>query len=254
MSIGLATVAVAIFLLPGFGFSFALYAFGRADRDTVPRSRLSEIALAAAAALLFHGIAFIALRWLQEPNGADPAIIAPIAFVIGATDLSAEEAATRIVRHAPWLLAYTASTVLLAMFCAYVVVRIIDHGIGPSALLHGWAAPIIVGSSRPIVRAEIVTRIAHDGRIVMYRGVLSTLRQDRNHKIDYVVLVGVSRLYMRLGRQAPIPDPPNRHMTVRGVHQTSVAPSGQTPGVSRFLIDGEDISNIYFETIPWQGD
>lgn len=272
MSVGLATLFVIIFLLPGFSFLFGVYSFGRADRDTTPKNRLMELAGVAATSLTFHGAALLVLRYWLYPIYDDPIVAGLVGLVTGTGGPSAEEAPGFVIGQSPVLLGYAACSAAIPLFAGYLTARLVDTGSLPGSLLHGWAAPITVGRTRPYVIAEIVTRISHDDRIIMYRGVLSTLRQDRNHKIDYVVLVGVSRLYMRLGRQAPMPDPPNRHMTVRAVQEpftkretvrtsrqaSTRAAQGRrgtrTLPVSRFLIDGEDISNIYFETIPWQGD
>ncbi|MBK9548280.1 MAG: hypothetical protein IPO52_04000 [Gemmatimonadetes bacterium] len=95
-------------------------------------------------------------------------------------------------------------------------------------------------SHREVTLAHVLTRTAHEGRVLLYKGYLKAFGIRSDGTFTYLVLVQPHRLYLELAKDAA--------MTTSGdaVHQITAAGLGERVAPS-FYLDGSQIANVFFD-------
>jgi len=246
MTFGATTVVLIVLLLPGFAFLHAVYNAGRIDRDTTTKSVLAEFAGVVLVAIALHGTVMAAL--VLRGGAAPGTPVGDLLALAGYAALVGEPAAGRAERFAarwPALFGYIAVATAVLWLLGALFIKAIDRRLLPIRLFHGWTYELLTGWRKPLVLAYVLTRIEHDGRHLMYRGFVDGLRLTRSRRIEYLVLVGTARYGLAITARGVFTDPRHRYRPI--------TPQIVPDNAMQFVIDGEDIANIAFETIRLRG-
>jgi hypothetical protein len=93
----------------------------------------------------------------------------------------------------------------------------------------------LISGRLPLIETSVITKISHEGKILMYSGILEDITFASDRTIDYVMLAyPVRRYFMNLTATPPA--------TTDGVYLERPANSIY----ASLLINGDDIENIYF--------
>jgi len=238
MSLAWAPVAIILLLLPGIFFFIGLASYERLSREIIRTGVVSEVALATAIAICLHFI-FISLlstvgfrlSWFILPL-AEYGRIPPSAFV--------QQISGRLTPAIVYLVVTTGTGFGLGWLTAVGVVS------GPFRRFvhHQWAYDIVdVDRRGGIVTAYVMTNIAEEARIIMYRGRVHDIFLGADGKISYIILKDCARYYMtfRGGRLVT-----SRQFGLFGSQQESRPESVW----DRLLIDGTNIANVLFDSSP----
>jgi len=93
------------------------------------------------------------------------------------------------------------------------------------------------------VLAHILTKVEHDGRILMYRGFVKEIGLEKGRKIAYIVLYGAARFFMKMDSDGDYPETSKKtEYKFIGLDKGQDIDSATLS--TALLIDGEEISNV----------
>ena len=282
MSIAWATVALLVLLLPGFVFLARLYSVERTARE----SSASPLAFLAGAiptaffiqVLLYlvfhHRIDLEAVLAVLQLQGAEQVHLDRLAIILrGSRGSIALYVLSSVLLgyFLGWLASVVVRSGRFPLFIRHGLVRdllvmpgsarrlFIDESIGcvirpllrwpRLASLHKvrWLSAIASKKEVPLTRAYVVSNIAHEGRVLMYKGALKQYYFTEDGQIAYLVLADCSRGYLSLMD----PKKPRTSMDEAEKIGFSVpkddGPRDGARVLGDLMIHGSDVANVYFE-------
>jgi hypothetical protein len=247
VSVAWATVALLVFLLPGFVFLSGLTFPERFTRETAPSSPLAQLAIVVSIAFFVHAAAFVALG--AACRGALPCprtdyLLATFQLQ-GSERIPLAELGRNYEHFGGWILAYVlwvvAASFLLGLATGHAVVA--DRfGLGRLAR-HAWVYNLAVGSEEDgYTIAYVLTRLRQEERVVLYKGVLHAFGLGHDGRFQYLVLYQPERFYLQLRTDGP---------TIAERAYSVSTPDREMPAewedASYFVINGEEMVNTFFK-------
>jgi hypothetical protein len=256
MSIAWTTIAVLVLLLPGFVFIARLYSVERTARES-SASPLAFLAGAIPAAFVIQVGLYLILH-----SRIDLRAVLAVLQLQGAEAISLGELAAILRASRGGIVGY----VLLSGFAGYVAgwaaSAFVRSGRLPFFIRHGLVRDLLVADvpawkilyresigriihaarDVPATRAYVVTKVQHEGRVVMYEGLLRQFYFTSDGRIAYLVLGDCHRCYLDLvGDKSPLTSIKDKQRIGSSRNEDGDAAAGV------LMIDGSDVANVYFE-------
>jgi hypothetical protein len=186
------------------------------------------------------GIPCLSVRALLEVASYDPT-----------SAVSAASIDRMIHRYRWWILFYVLSASGLGVLLGYCYGKLSSAGKIRGLSRHPWVHALKVEG---LTYAYILTHVKHEDRVLMYKGFLRAFGLQQDGKFSYVVLTGVTRLYLELSKHGSETSGLDMQKVIgSSSHSEAVVPSAsETPHrrvESLFVIEGEDIANVVFDIL-----
>lgn len=246
MTLTLITLVLLVLVMPGMGFRFGLYHGGRITRNVSPSGSLSNIALVLITAILAHAIVLFSLviveksinpQWLTDCKEA----VRSLLQAIWGNDQSGPWSEIRTFVF--FTFGYVLFASLIGTGLGYGFIRNIDKGSMRLTAFHGALYDHIVGPEPPVMLAHVLTKVEHEGRILMYRGFVKEIGLEKGRKVAYIVLIGAARFFMKMDSKGDHPQTSDKtDYKIIGLDKGQNINSSTTK--TTLLIDGEEISNV----------
>jgi len=250
------TILLFMALAPGFVALTAFYALGRLPRRAYGSSVTIELGTMTTVALFAHLIF----------GGVYAVCVAPLIFepgvIGGLVDLLLNQVAgrvpppavtasgERIVAGAEFyaVAGYILFVCTAAALAGFLLVRAIETGFWifwnlAETMTGGlfWRAFVRPEGRMGPIFVYVLTNIVHDGRFLMYSGVLENISRQGPAWIEYLVLSSASRLLMTI-------DQDNATTSCGGRHAFGLDDDGAMH--SRLVVPAAIIANVVFRPIP----
>lgn len=250
MSLAWATVAVLVLLLPGFLFFVGTYVPEDFTRDVAPRSGAGQLAGTVLVAFVIHGLAFGFIQGLC--GGWRPCVDLPLVFAaveLPSDHLSRSQLAENLTDHRWWIYLYFLSTAAFGFGLGWLVgSRALAGGFWSFIVQHRWVHELDLEETdnQAITYAYVMTNLNHQGRYLLYRGVLKQFALTREGTFAYLVLRKPRRSYLvfRTVQSAVEQD----------FHQIGSSSAPASQGDPLLVIEGEDVANVVFAAKAYDED
>ena len=257
MSIAWAAIALLVLLLPGFIFIARLYSVERTARDSTA-SPLAFLAGAIPAAFIVQMALYVVFQHL-----IDLRTVLAVLQLQGAEAVSLREIADTLQASRWYILGYVVLSCVLGYSGGWVASALVRSGWLPIFVRHGHVRHLLVANETarhilyresfgrfhrsaryepPLTRAYVITKIQHNGHVVMYDGFLREFYFTSEGRIAYLVLQDCYRCYLDVAKEMS----PETSIDAR----QPVGSPGETDGTKPpevLMIDGSEVSNVYFE-------
>lgn len=204
-SIALSTILVLILLLPGFFFFLGLYTPEGFARDAAPQNPLAAFAATVCFAFLAHAGTTFAVHllgntvpWQTIITGlqAAPAAGSSVGTVSG-LGLLLEKQPLSVFGYiisswgAGFALGLVTGTSLLRLGLQRLVIR------------HPWVHSFKAGTTGTITFAHVLSEVAHEGRVLLYRGLLRYFGLRADGTFAYIVLSATEQRFLHVDGPTP---------------------------------------------------
>jgi hypothetical protein len=233
VAISTATFLIFIFILPGFVFLVGIHSRSRLRIPGLQNNLLWDISFFLAASFLVNIMSLelyfdnFLLPYLQlhfDPN--DLLFKTPQNNTLSYTAF--------LYNEKGYVFIFIVINVLVAYLLGRLFIVLNNYRIIKSEFHYGPFYNLISGRF-PIVTTAILTRVSHDGKVLMYSGYLDDIIFASDRTIDYIILAyPIQRYFMDMSVTPPT--------TTDGIDLE--LPPGRVSG--SFLINGSDIENIFF--------
>lgn len=253
MSIAWGSLVLLIVLLPGVLFFIGIYWPEQFTREAQPRSPLGQLAGSLLVAFLVHGLAYSVLSGLcagRFPCVSTSALLEAITIDATTHDALARTA-SMLHSYRWWIFAYvmgsSAGGIALGGLWGWLIATRRIRGFSR----HGWIYDLSVDG---LTYAYVLSTVAHDDKILMYKGFVRAFGLQQDGKFSYLVLSDVTRLYLRLSDEGSLTSE-EAHQRVIGASSSGavIAPTESTRPKRRvqtlFVIEGADIANVVFDRL-----
>lgn len=240
MSLAWTTVAVLVLLLPGFFYFVGLRLKERIARDARAQHAFEQLAGIVFIAFLVHGVYYLTspLFCGTWPPCVDLGEFFAVITLDAADNASVAALVMKIDSDVPWIVAYVALTTVGAGVAGWLVARFMTKGFLGFLARHKWVHELPFDRDG-FTKAYVLTNLKEGNRVLMYRGTLRDFYFRADGQISYLVLVSCVRYYMVFD------DDPRTTLPVE---------IGRTTGALLpsylFVVEGEDIANVVFESFP----
>ncbi len=233
--------ALFVILAPGGVFFLGFHSAGRTTRLELQRGPTLDIALFVIAASVLHIL--VGLPWLFVADAAASCAVTDSALSALAPPAARQAMADRCTGRTMLLLA--AGYFLTVVACAWLAGRRAAAAVASAPRLFGglygpYHDPPTIPGAEPVIIANIMTDVQHEGRVLMYEGKLTEISLNANKTINYVCLTSVQRFYLTLDKGSTRT---SRRDRFRPVDRTELP-------ASRLLVPGNQIKNILTRTHP----
>lgn len=254
MSFAWATVALLVFLLPGFLFLTGLFLPEQFTRETGPRSPLGQLASIVLISVLVHGILYYTVNsgcqipsadwWV--PRCPDLEIVLAFFQLEGASAIPLGRLATSLSSNWLHVFGYVILSSVAGLGMGYLVgLCIVEDRLGFRMLAqHPWIFRVQVRREElGTVEAHILTRIAGEGERLLYSGRMEAFGLAPDGSFSYVVLANPRRSILKIENLESLVHEPKRAIgSPEGAREVS---SDQ----ERLLfVRGTEIENVFFKT------
>lgn len=243
MLLAWATVSVLVLLLPGFLFLGTIYVPGRFSREAAPLNPFAQAATALLVSLSVHGALLLLIPACPAAGRScvDMRTVLVLLQALPGGDAGAVESGLRLSRSVLRLLAYLAVANVSGGLLGLAWGWLFAHTALRKVAQHGWVTRL-AQRRRSWAFAYVMSKVAVEGKVLLYRGRLEDFGMTANGRFAYNVLAEPSRGYLDLR-----PDPP-----VMGEgHPLGAdgfgAASGDALLESYLVIEGEDVENAVFK-------
>ena len=254
MSIAWSTIVVVVLLLPGFAFLAGFYLPKNITQEAAPISPLGQLGALVSIAFFLHVASYFVINeGLCTATGAAVPCVVPDRFVavlradtassapVGAspTSSAATVLGPMFDLHAGWIAVYFLTTSTLGLGLGALTGFLIERG--PLRLLarNGWLYELQDVSRDPLglLRAWVLSKTVHDGRCLVYQGIVHALHVKASGNVDHLMLKDASTSVLEITTQVPL-----HHVA----HAVAMASNPDEPAQFLF-IECRKIANIYFE-------
>jgi hypothetical protein len=248
MSIAWSTLVVLVLLLPGFLFFAGLYLPERITPDSAPVSPIGQLAGIVGVAFVLHAGAYVLINGLlSEMPWLGGQIHLPALFAV----LRLESPGTQdfaylrsmFDNHMLRIAVYFAAVSAIGYLAGIQVGRLIESGPLRSFARVPWVFEL--GSEKPragkhsyqLVRAHVLSKTSHNGKSLLYQGIVIDFRVAADGSIKTIVLKNARSALLDISSEAPTKNP-------------VVLPLERDQATVEFLVLGAaDIANVYLEKI-----
>ncbi len=252
MSIAWATIVVLVFLLPGFFFIFSLFYHERRSQGAALSSPTIPIVLALSAALAIHGGYYLFIdAWLPNLLPFIKKIDINLVFLSVQSEIDGKmlgKLSSNFSSNRFSIFLYIILTSWLGYISGSFWYSRAKSGRWPTFSKHNWINEISGGDNK-VVLVYVLTKIQDSEKVLMYRGAIHEYYAKSDGSLEYIVLTGAKRYYMKLEDDIPTTSETANWKTI----STSVSKSDGQKVESRLVIEGSDISNILYEIIQSEG-
>lgn len=242
MLLAWSTVSVLVLLLPGFLFLSTLYVPGRFSREAAPLNPFTQAATALLVSLVVHGVLLLLIPACPARGSACVDMRSLLALLQAVPGRAGSDPGIMLSRSVPRMLAYLAVANASGALLGLVWGWLFAHTELRSVAQHGWVTRL-VQRRHSWAFAYVVSKVAADGKVLVYRGRLEDFGMMANGRFAYIVLTEPSRGYLDLR-----PDPP---VLVDARHPLGAGGFGGGGGdallESYLVIEGEAVENAIFE-------
>jgi hypothetical protein len=243
-SVSTQALALLIILSPGFIFlvGFHLAEPQYPSRHDGSRGTLIDTAMFAVTSTVLHcsvGVAVFALcDWTATCSLIDT--FAEIAALPGA--------ASPPLRCRPGTLilfsiVYTIAMSIAAFMLGKRSAKWLQNQPSYFAAIYGRHYETFAGAQAYVI-ANVMTSIEHSGQVIMYEGQLVELSLNEARAINYVVLAGASRFYMKISETGTATTPRDQFRSI----------DANSKRQSRLTIPGDQVVNLITRTHPMIAD
>jgi len=115
---------------------------------------------------------------------------------------------------------------------------------------HDWVYDLIVTPKETVKFAYVLTRIQNKENVIMYKGTVKYFFASADGELIYLVLSEATRYFMKLDGESPkTTDHVNIGESAKQVIKDADPGADGKNTKNNLLIEGADISNVYFEII-----
>jgi hypothetical protein len=253
VSIAWGSLVLLVVLLPGVLFFVGIYWPEQFTRETELRSPLGQLAGALLIAFFVHGAAYAVLS--SFCGGFFPCIsVGSLLQTINVDPRNPPEvrAVGEMLRQFRWwIFLYVLAAAGLGIFFGGLYGYVVAKGKFRGFSRHSWIYALSVDG---LTYAYVLTKVAFEDRMLMYKGFLRAFGLQQDGRFSYIVLTDVTRMYMNL---------PATGSETSGVNVQKMI-GASTPGQvilpaepskpkkrvhSLFVIDGAEVSNAVFDVL-----
>jgi hypothetical protein len=211
-SLAWSTVVIVVLLLPGFFYYGGLYMPERFARDVTPRNPLGALATTVLIAFLTH-----------VTLSAVASVIAPVTgyrvdweAVLDAIQLSPPRPNDfdTSVHRAAIAFSQNSGRILLYVLCSCITGGMAGLAIGwavvsgwlRAVVKHSWTYAFKPGSTGKLPYAHVLTTVAHEDKVLQYRGRFLYFNLNADGTFAYVVLAPMEHCFLRLDGKTAFTD------------------------------------------------
>jgi hypothetical protein len=247
MAIAWATVALLVFLLPGFLFLAGLTFPERFTRETAPSSPLGQLAILVSISFFVNAALYVALN--AACGGALPCPRTELMLATfqlqGSEQIPLSELGSEYARYGAWVLLYMLVAGGFSFGLGVLTGRgVVANRFGLRRLArHAWVYDLLVDPRREgYTLAYVLTRTRQDERVLIYRGILHAFGIGDDGRFRYLVLYEPERFYLHLARGAPVTS-----AELQAVGSGDWEMPTEWEDFSYLVIDGQEIANTFFK-------
>jgi hypothetical protein len=256
MDLAWGSLAALVILAPGFAFHAGLFSVRGISRETRPRSLPTELCFLLLSALVIHLLlralyAFLGLFCSFFDVSLRSCVRSALRCICDSTAFGS--LADIISQHVGLITIHIGASIALGFAMGVVPGRRILRGPLRALIRHGWVydvAPPPTGE-RQYTSAFVMTKIREGDRCLCYQGFVLQIGLTDDGEISYLVLLGPSRFYMILKKEAA---ESTRSVEIGQSRRTKAAtPSEANAGASvrhTLHVSGGSIDNVVFTNVP----
>lgn len=227
-SIALSTVLILVLLLPGFFFVVGLYAPERFARDAAPQNPLAAFASTVCFAFLSHSL----LTFLLSLSGETVPWRTVLNLLQTAPGPPQGELASAnlgsLIEERPgsvfgYVIGSWTAGFALGVAMAKALMRL---GLQGFVIRHPWVHSFRAGSTGTVAFAHVLSDVSHDGRVLLYRGLLHYFGLKADGTFAYLVLSATEQRFLHLDGTTPIT---GRLRPIGKYSNTDAAPAASHP-------------------------
>ncbi|NKE48432.1 hypothetical protein HB662_26905 [Roseomonas frigidaquae] len=243
-SLSTQALALLIILSPGFIFlvGFHLAEPQYPSRHDGSRGTLIDTAMFAVTSTVLHctvGVAVLALfDWRSSCSLIDS--FAEIATLPGAAGPPLRCRPGTLILFS---ILYTLTMSIVAFVLGKRCAKWLQNSPGYFAAIYGRHYETFADAQAYVI-ANVMTDIEHGGQVLMYEGQLVELSLSESRAINYVVLAGASRFYMKIENGGSTTTPRDQFRSI----------DANSKRQSRLTIPGDKIMNLITRTHPMIAD
>lgn len=247
MSIAWSTVIVVVLLLPGILFFAGFYFPEKVTRESAPISPLAQLSGVVGIALLLHAIFYGILNYggLYEHFPSIKDIALDKFIIILRADSSNPNAPSALAfkgifdRDALNIFIYFVVISGMGFLLGWRIGLLVTNGPLRMLASHQWQFRLLDGKkSAKYVRAHVLSKTSHDGRVLIYDGIVEEFYAKASGTINHLVLKDARSGVLEIGNNVPIR------------HAGRIPLGDNKEGSFQVLVlTSDDIANVYFEKV-----
>lgn len=141
------------------------------------------------------------------------------------------------------------ATLFLGFLSGRCYIQAIEKGVLNFPIHHGEMYQLIVGKNAPVIWCSVLTKIQHEGKTIMYKGLLEDISYTSNNKIDYIALAKSRRYLLTFEKTKTTIRSSNTQNS--NVSYFKNMPEDIKNKLELLMIDGEEIANILFSRVSF---
>jgi hypothetical protein len=202
-SIALSTVLILLLLLPGFFFVLGLYAPERFARDAAPQNPVAAFAATVCFSFLSHALLTFAIHVLGKSVPWQTIITglyaAPPTAVGAGSNLG-----SLLEEHPFAVCGYVVSSWAAGFILGIITgTSLLRLGLQRLVIRHPWAHSFKAGTTGTITFAHVLSEVAHEGRVLLYRGLLRYFGLRADGTFAYIVLSATEQRFLHVDGPTP---------------------------------------------------
>ena len=237
--ISTSTLLIFVFILPGFVFVQGVVSGSRLRLPLIQGNLILDVCFFLGASIVFNVISIeIYFDWWLLPHLGFSFM--PDTFLMKDASGVGWSISSFIYSYKIYVMPFILFVVLLSFFSGFFLIVCNNTGWLDSHFYYGNFYPLISGTF-PLIRADVMTRVSHEGKILMYSGIVEDVIFSSDKSINSIFLLQPDRFFMDLTKNVPqIMN--GLSLEQHPLHLRSV-----------LYIKGEDIENVYFQRLNASG-
>jgi len=247
MSIAWSTVIVVVLLLPGILFFAGVYFPEKVTRESAPISPLAQLSAVVGIAFFLHAVFYCILNYgaLYEHFPSIKDIALDKFVTILRADSSTPNAPSVMAfkgifdRDALNILSYFVAISVTGFLLGWAIGAMITKGPLRVLASNQWLYSLLDEKDSPaFVRAHVLSKTSHNGRVLIYDGMVDEFYAKASGTINHLVLKNARSGLLEIGDDAPIR------------HPGKIPLGDESKGSFQILVlTSDDIANVYFEKV-----
>lgn len=263
-----------VLLLPGFFYFVGFYLPERFTRQLAERSALGHLAAIVLVSLVVHGSFLSINQSLCGNRCVRVDRLLELVTLSQPTSAQVDDVVPSISQHPISIVIYNTGAALAGLLLGALTGALVVAGPLRPLAQHTWVYGLLIDDYDPrtklcrwlvqsmprlfsggkvearalppwreVTAVYVLTRTAHEGRILMYRGYLRAFGIRNDGTFTYLVLVQPLRLYMELTEVEAQTSPRSRWHAIA----TSTSADRSELPHAYLLVDGANIANVMFD-------
>jgi hypothetical protein len=202
-SIAISTVLILVLLSPGFFFVLGLYAPERFARDSAPQNPLAAFAATVCFAFLSHSLLAFVVHVLGR-SVPWQTVIAGLQTAPSSGLGAGPNLGILVETHPLSMFGYVVSSWAAGFALGIVTGKaLLRLGLQRLIIRHHWVHGVKVGTTGTITFAHVLSEVAHEGKVLLYRGLLRYFALNANGTFAYIVLSATEQRFLHVDGPTP---------------------------------------------------